>query len=171
MICEKCKSKKATLFYADEGGDKHALCESCGNSINKIRELSERNTPIPTKYVPEKNLFSFCESRSSLQAYIRHRGGGEAICSSCGGALEKMIDNGRLSCPDCYKCFEQYLIFPCRYENAEQISRMPSSRRTAIDRQRALEALRADIRAAVESENYELAASLRDRMKKLEASV
>ena len=171
MICEKCKSKKATLFYADEGGDKHALCEVCGNGIGKISELGERKSAPPPKYIPERALFSFRENQGSLLPYIKNKVGGEAVCSSCGGVLEKMIDKGRLSCPDCYECFGQYLVFPCLFENAEQRSRMPSSRRAAIDRRKALEALRSDIRAAVENENYELAASLRDRMKKLEGSL
>ena len=48
---------------------------------------------------------------------------------------------------------------------------MPSSRRADIDRQKALESLKFDMRVAVENENYELAASLRDKVKKLECSV
>ena len=171
MICEKCKTKKATLFYADDGGERHALCASCGDSLNKIGELCEKAAPLPTKYVPERTLFSFCESHASLIPYIKHKVGGEAVCSACGGALEKMIDKGRFSCPTCYKCFEQYLALPYRYEKDANISRMPSSIRADIDKQKALEALKADIRAAVEKENYELAASLRDKVKKLECSV
>ena len=171
MICEKCKSKKATLFYADESGDRHALCESCGDSINKIGALGEKKSPPPTKYIPERTLFAFCEVQGSLLPYIKSKVGSEVICSACGGVLEKMIDKGRFSCPLCYECFEQYISLPYRREKDVHISRMPSSRRADIDRQKALEMLRADIRVAVENDNYELAASLRDKMKKLECSV
>ena len=51
------------------------------------------------------------------------------------------------------------------------MARMPSSRRAFIDKKKALEALKADIKVAIEKENYELAASLRDKVKKLECSV
>ena len=171
MICEKCKTKKATLFYTDEFGERHALCASCGDSINKIGELGEKSAPPPPKYIPERTLFSFCESRGSLIPYIKHKAGGEAVCSFCGSSLEKMMDKGKLSCPLCYECFEQYLALPPGCEKNAHIARMPSSRRADIDKQRALEALRADIRVAVENENYELAASLRDKVKKLECSL
>ena len=171
MICEKCKSKKATLFYADESGNRHALCASCGESINKICELGEKKISPPKRYIPDRTLSSFCENKSSLLPYILHKAGGEAVCSSCSAKLERLIDKGRFSCPACYECFEPYLNLPYRYENDAAISRMPSSRRADIDRQKALESLKYDMRVAVENENYELAASLRDKVKKLECPV
>ena len=171
MICEKCKSKKATLFYADEGGVRHALCASCGESINKIGQLTEKLKTHKAKYIPEKTLYSFFERQGVLSPYLRCEPGREAICSSCGAELKNMIDRGRMSCSECYECFEKYLFLPYRQEKDEPMARMPSSRRAFIDKRRALEALKADIKIAVEKENYELAASLRDKVKKLECSV
>ncbi len=47
---------------------------------------------------------------------------------------------------------------------------MPSSRRAAIDRIRTMAELRAQIKLAVETEDYELAATLRDKIRKLEGT-
>ena len=35
MNCEKCKQRKATLFFSDEGGRRHALCAACGALLGK----------------------------------------------------------------------------------------------------------------------------------------
>ena len=47
---------------------------------------------------------------------------------------------------------------------------MPSSHRTSIDRIRSINDLKARIKIAIETENYELAATLRDEIRKLESS-
>ncbi len=171
MNCEKCKNKKATLFYADESGSRHALCASCGGSINKISELCEKNQSPSAKFLPERTLHSFYERQGVVFPYILRAAGDGAICSSCGVGLNEIIKNGRFSCPDCYECFDDYIALPHDREKDGGISRMPSSRRADIDRIRALEALRAEIKLAVEKENYELAATLRDKAKKLECKM
>lgn len=168
MNCEKCKNKKATLFYADEGGVRHALCAACGGSMNKISELCEKNQSPTAKFIPERTLYSFYERQSAVSPYILRAPDDGAICSSCGATLDEIIKQGRFSCSDCYECFEDYLAHPQGSEKDKPISRMPSSRRADIDRLRALESLRAEIKLAIEKENYELAATLRDKAKKLE---
>jgi protein-arginine kinase activator protein McsA len=45
---------------------------------------------------------------------------------------------------------------------------MPSRRRAAIERQRSIGNMRAKLKLAVETENYELAATIRDKIRELE---
>jgi protein-arginine kinase activator protein McsA len=47
---------------------------------------------------------------------------------------------------------------------------MPASRRREIDRQRSLADLRQQLTAAIGNENFEFAAILRDKIKKLEST-
>ena len=171
MNCEKCKSKKATLFYADEGGVKHALCASCGEGINKISELCEKNQAPRSKLIPEKVLYSFYERPSAISPYICREVGRDVVCPNCKTALEDIIKSGRFICPDCYESFGDYLSVCRGSSECEEGARMPSARRSDIDRRRALERLKTEIKLAVENENYELAASLRDKVRRLEASV
>ena len=168
MICEKCKSKKATLFYADEGGSRHALCASCGEGINKISELGDKKRRSGTNFLPERTLYSFYDGKSVVYPYILQKNSGDAVCSSCNTRLEQIIEKGRFCCPDCYECFEGYLSLADKNEKKSAVSRMPASRRADLDRLRALEQIRAEIKLAVANENYELAASLHDKAKKLE---
>lgn len=76
-------------------------------------------------------------------------------CPVCGFTLETFRKTGRLGCPDCYTVFAREL------ENdlsAEQEEAAP------VDELRVLEE---QLRAAVEQEDYETAASLRDRIRNL----
>ena len=166
MNCEICKSKKATLFYADEGGIRHALCAECGESINKLGKVEGKKEQIP-KYIPEPSLCSFIECAGDLSAHVKHDARPRAVCQSCGCSLEEIIESGKFGCPDCYESFDDSIGTRYSGDTDSASGRMPSSRRFDIDRRALLESLKSDLRGAIDAENFELAASLRDKIKKL----
>lgn len=169
MNCEICKNKKASLFYADESGIRHALCASCGEACGKISQLDEKKRePKAKKYIPERTLGSFFENSHAPSPYIRLDDGKKALCTACGASLEAIASSGSFSCPVCYECFDEFLIQSIDTDRGGGKIRMPSARRTDIDRRKTLDRLRREIKGAVESENYELAATLRDKVKRLE---
>ena len=170
MNCEICKSKKATLFYADESGIRHALCGSCGESINRIGNIhDQKKQDQAPKYIPEPSLCSFLECANDISTRVKGDTRPRAACQCCGSTLELIIKSGKLGCPDCYECFGDSLSV--KYANAHDMQkvRMPSSRRFDIDRRLLLTNLKAELRGAIENENFELAASLRDKIRKHEA--
>lgn len=76
-------------------------------------------------------------------------------CPACGFALETFRKTGRLGCPDCYTVFARELENDLPAETEED---------TPADDRRELEA---QLRAAIEREDYETAAALRDRLRNL----
>ena len=60
MNCESCKNKHATVFYADEGGGRHALCQSCARTLGKISPYSpaEEVGAAIKPFIPEPTLLS-----------------------------------------------------------------------------------------------------------------
>jgi protein arginine kinase activator len=96
------------------------------------------------------------------------------VCSRCGGTFQDFRETGRLGCPDCYHAFEGPLRdllrrlhgsthhLGERYERGAGASPAPDQ-----EPARAAE-LREQLRLAVETENFELAAELRDRLRVLE---
>jgi protein arginine kinase activator len=96
-------------------------------------------------------------------------------CPRCGGSLQDFRESGRLGCPDCYRSFEVPLRDLLRrlhgstqhvgerYADAEREGALPAMQA----RPQAAE-LREQLRLAVETENFELAAELRDRLRVLE---
>ncbi len=172
MNCEKCKNKKATVFYADDGGGQHALCPACAEELGKISHYSKANSPEtlqPLPFIPSSSLFSLSEqSRNMLPIYAAEADGGERKCHFCSTSISLVRRTGRVGCPECYSLFDE-LLFPSILTVDSAIgARMPARRRTAIERRRNIAALKLKIKLAVEAENYELAATLRDEIKKLE---
>ncbi len=171
MNCEKCKNKKATVFYADDVGGRHSLCSVCAATLGKVSGYDP--TLSDTKgspFIPEPTLLSLTRNDRSHQLYCSADTNEEAaVCPSCSTSLVSLISGGYAGCPECYTVFCD-LIFPTALtpENAKG-ARMPSSRRESIERLRSISELRSKIRLAIESENYELAASLRDEVRRLES--
>ncbi len=100
--------------------------------------------------------------------------GGEA-CARCGGTFQDFRETGRLGCPDCYRSFEAPLrdllrrLHGSTHHLGERYAeREPATAAAAAASTERAAALREQLRLAVETENFELAAELRDRLRVLE---
>ncbi len=173
MNCENCKNKQATVFYADDSGGRHALCASCAQIMGKISQYppEDQKGDVGKLFVPEPTLSSLTEPEINGRIYLRiNEEGGRAVCTYCATTLQAVAEKGRVGCPECYTVFSD-LLFPSSLSpESAGGARMPSARRAAIDRLRSVSELKAQLRLAVESENFELAATLRDKIRKLEGS-
>ncbi len=171
MNCEKCKNKTATVFYADDTGGRHSLCESCAAILGHLGRYSpssaERNDPCDS-YTPDCRLFSLSPAATAFPIYASSDDDGKTRCQYCSSSLEAVISSGELGCPECYSAFSK-ILFPMSLdcENAAG-ARMPQSRRANIDRIHMLAQMKKKLREAVDSENYELAATLRDEIRRLD---
>lgn len=170
MNCEKCKNRKATLFYADEGGGRHALCSVCGANQNKLGNfpISEaQKEDKPPQYVPSPVLLSLSAS-PSVFSFLPASDQKSVLCKGCGMSRDEAIKSGSLGCPDCYDAFSE-VLFPALPKDAvSENARMPSMRRARLDRERTLRELKSSLRDAVTEENFELAVILRDKIRNLE---
>jgi protein-arginine kinase activator protein McsA len=131
----------------------------------------ENEEKKPTsQFIPEPSLYSLCSKRQQIAIYSS---AGESdlstSCPYCSTQLETILSKGITGCPECYTAFACFLFPASLTPESARGARMPSARRASIDRIRAINDLRSRIRVAVESENYELAASLRDEIRKLES--
>ena len=168
MNCENCKNKKATVFYADDTGRKHSLCAVCAAPLGKLAQYTPAAENGST-FIPPTTLFSL-NAIGEISTLFPTPDTKDIACPYCATSLESASENGKAGCPECYISFSRY-AFPATVspENASG-ARMPSSYRIAIDRTRSISELKAKIKNAVENENYELAAELRDKIRKLESS-
>ena len=169
MNCEKCKNRKATLFYADEGGRRHALCAVCGASLGKAVVTEPIREERPQSYIPEPTLTSLVKSTyTTCISQTTDPADKTAVCRGCGTTLEEAISGSEVGCPECYECFGARL-FPAVFTGDTRYSaKMPSARRSRLERERRLNELRVELRRAVDSECFELAATIRDKIRELE---
>lgn len=171
MNCESCKNKQATVFYADEGGGRHALCQACAQSLGKISPYSPSDEETEGKlFTPSPTLSSLVEPKPMGLYSVYSPDASRNTCPYCSTSLESARERGRVGCPECYTVFADALFPASLSPEKAPGARMPSSYRALIDRTRSIAELKAKIKIAVEAENYELAATLRDKIRKLEGS-
>lgn len=158
-VCQACNQAKATVHITDtvpEKRERH-LCEACAQ---KEHVIVKHHSP----------------SAAILQEFIKQKAGatrGEDLtCPSCGMTFREFQLKGQLGCPNDYEAFRELLLplIERAHENAKQHAGKSPGRRTDPDTRRkaGLVRLRRELQDAIEQENYELAARVRDQIKSLE---
>jgi len=87
-------------------------------------------------------------------------------CPNCGTDLAALADDGRLGCPDCYRHFRSQLatILAKFHGSDAHVGLMPTSTSPEVHKRREVARFRSLLDLAVEREDYEEAARLRDQI-------
>lgn len=96
---------------------------------------------------------------------------GEEPCSFCGLTFARFKDTGRLGCPHCYTSYEPGIrrLLERIHGSTQHVGKVylpPDPAAADLDRRRAL--LRSRLQRAVEAEDFERAATLRDQILEME---
>jgi protein arginine kinase activator len=161
MLCCICKEKEATVHLTQIAGDKMQkvdLCEECAK----------------TKGVNDPQGFSLADLLLGLgasQEIEQSAGGVELKCVRCGFTQADFKKAGRLGCPECYKTFADGLdsLLKSMHKGTHHVGKVPESLRQSRDLSDRLKALQKKLTQAVEDENFEQAAQLRDEIKQMTA--
>jgi protein arginine kinase activator len=161
MVCDLCKDGEAVIQLTEIEGSgvrQLHLCEKCA---------AERGVETTiTSAKPQIN--NFLQTIHEQMATPR----GEAVqCTFCGGTLADFRATGRLGCAHCYETFENSLRDLLRrvHGNSRHIGRryvapLPSD----LPHVSTATELRDRLKLAIEAEQFELAADLRDKLRGLE---
>ena len=176
MQCQRCNKKKATVFYRESvNGRVKALrlCSDCAEVLEQAGELEDMSTPLSVFRSP---LFGGEEGFPSLPFFddaLRKPNGSERKCPACGAVFSELAAVGRVGCPACYTAFSDELseVIRAAHGREEHRGRVSAGSRVRRDRLARLEALRQQMKQAVEAEEYERAAGLRDEIRGLEAAL
>jgi protein arginine kinase activator len=159
MMCEQCRERDAVVTLVTVIGEKtHVhLCEKCA---------AERG--VETSGGPKHPLGDFLHAVQQQLAVAPSESG---RCSFCSATLRDFRVSGRLGCARCYTSFETSLRELLRrvHGSSRHVGRQyqPPSPEMSEEMTIAGE-LREQLRRAIESEQFELAADLRDRLRVLE---
>ena len=164
MSCEQCHEREAVIHLTQIVNEQVTtlhLCERCA---------AEKGVESPGS-VPKTPLGTFLAAMGQElpeQAPTPQAGD---TCPRCGGSLQDFRESGRLGCSDCYRTFEVPLRDLLRrlHGSTHHVGERYAESGTAqVDGQKQTADLREQLRLAVETENFELAAELRDRLRVLE---
>ncbi|MEN6387061.1 MAG: UvrB/UvrC motif-containing protein [Phycisphaerales bacterium] len=165
MQCEICKDKTATVHLTEivqgHRTETH-LCQSCAQKEG----------------ITVKSQLSLNELLSSLIAAHQQTDENETlqnagkICNQCGMTMELFRKQALLGCPNDYKIFEDELrdiIEKTQDNNSLHIGKTPPMTGSKIEHQEenTKQDLQRRLDLAVKTEDYELAAKLRDQLKAL----
>jgi protein arginine kinase activator len=166
MSCEQCHEREAVIHLTQIVNEQVTtlhLCERCAADKGVESPGSQPKTPLGT---------FLAAMGQELPNQVPAPPTGEN-CTRCGGSLQDFRESGRLGCPDCYRSFEVPLRDLLRrlHGSTQHVGERYADKATALPaaqaRPQAAE-LREQLRLAVETENFELAAELRDRLRVLE---
>ena len=96
----------------------------------------------------------------------------DITCSVCNTSFEEYKKTGKLGCSKCYSTFEKQLkpILEGIYGYSEHIGKFPKNKCKDTEVIRTVEQLKEQLNIAIQEEEYEQAAKLRDEILQLEAN-
>lgn len=163
MQCEDCGQNKATVHFTqivnDETETFH-LCQSCA------QERGLKTSPVQSQ-VPLSDFLSEMGAPIFTKATNAN-----VSCPRCGCSFRQFRKTGRLGCAHCYLTFEQEMGALLRkiHGSAEHVGIVGSEAIGPMEEtEERLINLRRELRRAVEKEEYERAAELRDEILHLES--
>ena len=166
MQCEKCKIKRATVFFTELDRTRHALCGFCA---------AERNSgsTIPNDegagYAPVSYLYELVHSDNGMYCHNGERNA-DMLCPTCKTSLDDALNSGRMGCPSCYTSFLHVAQFT-GYANqsySKYNEKMPRRYKERLDTEKRIIKLGALLSEAISLQNFEEAAKIRDEIKILE---
>ena len=159
MKCENCKKREATVHLTEiKNGNKQEmhLCEECAGE----------------KGLPGKAHFSISELLAGIAsaAQQKARKGKEVSCPNCEQTLSQFRSTGRFGCAECYTAFKDEILplIEKIHDSTQHVGKAPARLPAGVNQQKQLRAMQAELKTAVQREDYEKAAALRDQLRALE---
>ena len=157
MMCCVCKEKPATVHLTQIAGDKVQkvdLCEECAK---------QKGVNDPAGFSLADLLLGLGASQEIEQA----TGGVDVKCPQCGFSQADFKKSGRLGCPECYKTFAEGLegLLKSMHKGTRHAGKVPEALHQTRDLSDRLKTLQKKLSKAIEEENFEQAAILRDEIK------
>ncbi|HNY20727.1 MAG TPA: UvrB/UvrC motif-containing protein [Treponemataceae bacterium] len=157
MKCDICGERPAVIFIQQVSKDSTLelhLCEQCA----KERGVSTSDSRVD---ISLGNIFS------GLMDGNQKGDGNTSVCPSCGISVMEIRKNHRAGCAECYSHFRSEIVSGLRSEGVtlSYEGTLPAKLESFNQEKNDPGYLRKELQQAIESENYELAAYYRDRLK------
>jgi len=164
MQCQLCGKRPAVVHFTEIVNNKksdHHVCEKCAE---------ERGYHVPLL----KSKFSVGDL---LAGMVDQAGQGEETkvgrvqCPRCNLVYSEFKESGRLGCSECYTTFRSQLRPLLRriHGSTKHVGKAPARDSVRVALRREVQRLHEDLQHAIEHEEFENAAAIRDRIRAMEA--
>ena len=158
--CSGC-TKKTTIHFTQIINNKVYKLDMCEDCPLKKEVIDPGNFSLT-------DIFKAGESDSAVSQ--QH---GDLVCESCGMTQVDFEKRGRFGCPDCYTYFApavRTMVKDMHYGTVHR-GKKPRLALQRIDLNQKIEALKDELNESIESENFEQAAVLRDKIFEIESQL
>jgi protein arginine kinase activator len=164
MVCQNCKKHPATFKFIevhDNQSTEVHLCLSCAQEKGLTIKVSSKKgwgAEMLAKLVDD-----VAKSEDDRVGPVQ--------CGECGMRYSAFKESGRLGCPDCYRTFEAKLRPLLRriHGSPRHTGKHPAKDEETVRRIREMRKLEDELATAIEGEDFERAADLRDRILAIQA--
>ncbi|HVA57543.1 MAG: UvrB/UvrC motif-containing protein [Gemmatimonadaceae bacterium] len=161
MLCDNCHERDAVVHLTqieNSSVTQIHLCERCAAERGVETTIAETKHPLG-------------ELLHSVQAQMAAPEDRGEQCAFCGSTMADFRATGRWGCGRCYVTFESSMRGLLRrlHGSSQHVGEAPQVPRSeSVERVAKLGELRERLRRAIDAEQFELAADLRDRIRVLE---
>ena len=159
MLCQICHSQEASVYLIESVENSRTslhICENCAQKRH-VGDVLNKSSLMMQQLLGSLSPLDNAQDRKFT----------ELKCPGCGLTLAAFRQNGRLGCERCYDVFKKPLLpllrrFHQAEEHRGQSGQAPAESPETLDSRE----LKEKIRKAVAEEDFELAARLRDQLKR-----
>ena len=167
MLCQDCNKKEATIHLTQIVNNEKVVLNLC----KKCAEKRGFHSPFEQMPFPLAEIVSGMVGPLKPVKKGKHgkADGPDIKCPNCGLTFAEFGRVGRLGCSQCYISFKPELTDLLRriHGSAEHRGHVAEAPITNLKSIREDKKLREELRKAIEDENFEAAAELRDRIREL----
>ena len=172
MLCDKCKKNEAKIYYTEiingEKTEQH-LCEECATEYTSF--------PMGTAFMDQEitlgSLLSTILGNYYNSSNVSDHTEKEIRCEGCGMTYSEFMREGRFGCAKCYDSFQNILdgslknIQGSENHTGKKPIGFETKTQKLIKELSEVDKLSIRLQDAVEKEEFEEAAKLRDKIRQL----
>jgi len=160
MNCDICGKKEATVHLTEIVNDqvsKLNLCEDCAR---------EKGAQMEEHFGLSELLAGLTDMGSTVEPETAI----SIKCSNCGMTYQNFRKLGRFGCSECYEAFKKELapLLKRIHGSDRHVGKVPLKGGNTIKDTRTMQDMKMQLEKAIQTEEFEEAAKLRDKIKELE---
>ena len=164
MLCSNCGKNQASVYCKQNiNGNvtENVLCAECAEKMNIGKSLFDAHFSLN----PFAGFFAAARGSGAKPPDAQKR------CPLCGSEFQDIVKSGKIGCAKCYEVFAAELspTIARLHGSSPHSGRAPRGHKIKNERRNKLLELKTAMGRAVEEQDFETAARLRDEIKALEA--
>ncbi|MBI5710649.1 MAG: UvrB/UvrC motif-containing protein [Candidatus Eisenbacteria bacterium] len=164
MLCQICGKNPATVHFTEIHDNKMSeihVCEKCAEEKGLHASVKK----------PKFDIADLLAGMVDGMTSTEEERVGHVQCPRCGLPYSGFKETGRLGCAECYTAFQFQLRPLLRriHGDTRHKGKRPTGDGEGVSRSRQIQRMHDELQRAVEREEFERAASLRDEIRRLEA--